>query len=215
MAKVTAIELTNGKSGVGLQLTDIVDGVLTVSGATLGVKMYDKVSVVLKTAEANYKISSFNVITKVLSTKADIDNLPTFGGATAGNYSYDGYYVLANNINMDNGKEWADFSNREKLVPEQDKNDYKGFKGIFDGQGYTLYNIVPSYSKDPTLFGAIEKGAIVRNTGFIGKLALFFSANAQAFLAAYNGGDIVNCYIEYKIIKCQAYQKVYLVIPQF
>ncbi len=197
VANISAIKVESEKVELELPVSALVDGVLTISGDQFGVSLYGDVAVGFISSTVNYKISSFKVITKVLTTADEVANIHAFGGATTSDYSYDGYYVLGNNIDL-TGQTYASAVMRKENQWSWTANGYNvGFEGVLDGNGYTIYNIPAFYVNIPGIFGSIEQGAVIKNTGFMGKVT-HFAGNSfrSAMLALANFGTIENCYVD-------------------
>ncbi|NLG81006.1 MAG: hypothetical protein GX490_00580 [Bacilli bacterium] len=102
------------------------------------------------------------------------------------------HYVLMNDLDF----EGAQIDSFTSYYTNQ--NQQLNFKGIFDGQGYTIKNFEPSNNKinandnDSSVFGYITKDAIIRNINFTGVVL----NRRSAVVAVWNEGTIENIYIE-------------------
>lgn len=102
------------------------------------------------------------------------------------------HYVLMNDLDFE-GAQIDSFTSYYTNLNQQ-----LNFKGIFDGQGYTIKNFEPSNNKvnandnDRSVFGYITKDAIIRNINFTGVVL----NRRSAVVAVWNEGTIENIYIE-------------------
>lgn len=103
-------------------------------------------------ADAGEIISDFLCITKLIKTAADVKVLDVTGETT----EIGVYYVLAGDITLAAGEE-----NAHVGVTKQWDN-YAGFKGVFDGNGYGI----TFTCKDKGFFGQILPGAVIKNLAF-------------------------------------------------
>lgn len=112
---------------------------------------------------------------------------------------YDGYFVLGNDIDYnkkiksmtDTGKVWWCQGNSNDVS--------RGFRGIFDGQGYNIDGMTvgdnPSgATQGGGMFGYISKTGVVKNVSFTNAVAL---AN-NGFICSYGDGTIENVSISFK-----------------
>ena len=109
---------------------------------------------------------TFNVvvITKVIETADELINLRTYGGVTDTSlttYSYGGYYILGNNIDM-TGKTVTHMFVRPSTNSEKANC---GFTGTFDGRGFTVYG--GTYGGNGGILGRISKNAVIKNVAFV------------------------------------------------
>ena len=148
--------------------------------------------------EVGYEIS-VKVYAGVIRTPSDFSKLvcapKTSTQSTKSNVNtLTGYYILGNDVDMADvtlesqgnnitGAAWYEF---EKV----------GFRGIFDGQGYTIKNFkAPSYG----MFGVIGQGAVIKNMGITN---VTLSSWGKSTLAAYVvGATLENLYISGDITK--------------
>lgn len=145
---------------------------------------------------------SLLVVTKYLETKADVEMLQAYGkvsGNDAVGYTYGGYYVMKNDIDMGG----TGYSNQANLVraplavrwagaPGVTLDKSIGFTGTFDGQGHTLFN---GQYRAGGLFGAVADTGVVRNVGISGaKIAV--DTSAFNGILGYNFyGALTNVYV--------------------
>ena len=189
---------TFGKSNVSYNQDKTI---CYLSGRLFGSEIYGENIVVTYACEAitvNVKIGT--VVTKYISTKADFDNLIAYGNGNSqtDGIPYNGYFVMTNNIDL-NGElsrrvAGVDF---EAPVTDIDNSDFTaGFKGIFDGKGYTLYNFVHDTYKGG-LFGNVSKDGVIQNLGVAKAVFVPHSDDLRIGLFGNNiSGSITNCYID-------------------
>ena len=158
-----ASAVITGTDKIGGNLSENVS--VTVDGASVTINQLSQTladSMVLGnyytlTINGNKSID-FRYVTKAISTKEDVAIL----NLTSATEAITGYYVLANNIILEQGEENVhDVNGDEKglgisyLVP--------GFRGTFDGQGYNI----DFWTDEAGFFGCIGKGALITNVGFV------------------------------------------------
>lgn len=141
---VVSLKLDGHDLGVDPNNLDVID---FKNDATLhGVDKELKV-VVLKNGQRHSYSVKVDVVTKVLKTKTDLNVIHE----TSNEQAIYGCYVLGNDINMNNTQ-----SDNSGSSPTQ----AYGFRGTFDGRGYTITNYSPTWKP---LFGMIGYKALVRN----------------------------------------------------
>ena len=99
------------------------------------------------------------VATKLISTTADLQNMPYYGGIADKNSqaAYGGYFVMTQNVNMDETK----FSNASWMNAPSSV----GFQGTFDGRGYSV--IGGTYERGG-IFLTVGQNGVVKNVAFVG-----------------------------------------------
>lgn len=118
-----------------------------------------------------------------------------------------GYYILMNDIDLssylskegegyNDGKGWTAIGGYEDVIDPNIATMY-AFKGTFDGNGYTIYNM-QSTRKDVRsfnagLFGYVTNSAIIKNLGVTGTLDV--SSYSGGFVGS-NSGTITNCWAD-------------------
>ncbi len=181
-----------------------VDGTLSIDSSVFGSNVYGDVEIAVSTPNTVMIITK-PVMTKYLSSKEDIDNLFIYGGATKHENgqaqvgsTYDGYFVMTQNINI-NGA-WllayrTENSDNYYTYLKVDNSGETGFKGIFDGKGYTIYNYAGADRVG--LFGNVSKNGVVKNVGVKGKLYLKTTSQKETYALGFNfAGTLENSYIE-------------------
>ncbi len=114
--------------------------------------------------------------------------------------SYDGYYVLTNNIQFSDayyyGSHTAWNNSSGVMIPTG-----VGFNGILDGRGYTISNLGVNvynnyYSCVRGIFGTIGSRGIIRNIAFVnGRLAGSADQSVASYLANAIAGKIENVFV--------------------
>lgn len=130
--------------------------------AMLNGQSYGDFALYLTTEEQIYKVN-VAVVTQMIDS---YDDLVAIKANQAGNV-LDGYYALANDIDA-TGEDAICLIDFDGHVNNQE-NSGVGFKGIFDGRGYTISNLTAKtdgYAKIGGFFGQILQGAIVRDVAF-------------------------------------------------
>ena len=115
------------------------------------------------TAEYSVKKVNLKVATKIIE---DADDMAVFTISTTNElfvqdgslYKMDGYYVLANDVTLTS----ALMHNNIALDNANFQSNTYGFKGVLDGQGYT----VTAPINQTGLFGALGAGVVIKNVHF-------------------------------------------------
>ena len=104
-----------------------------------------------------------------------------------------GHYMLVNDLDFEGAKvkafsSWNTWSSNPEAV----------FKGVFDGQNYTIKNLqpIPESGNDAAIFGYMASGSIVRNVNFIGVVG----EGRFSVVASWTHGLIENVYVEMSYI---------------
>ena len=126
---------------------------------------------------------TFNVnvllATKIIRTVDDLDVVKVTQTNIDNNTSIYGYYVLANDINVNWVKPMMASLTYKGTVKNWDANF--GFRGTFDGLGHTISGFAVSTNG---MFGHVGKGAVIKNVKFDK-----FKYNGQ-YLGALFGGTV-------------------------
>lgn len=174
--------------------------VCNLSGRQFGSEVYGSDFLVVYTTDTliiNVEVGT--VVTKYISNKTDFENIIAYGNGNSqvAGIPYNGYFVMTNNIDL-NGtlsrrEPGVDFKASAKLT---DNSDFvAGFRGIFDGQGYTLYNYRLETDKGG-LFGNVHEKGTVKNLG-VKATYVIKAGNARAgILGNQVTGAISNCYFD-------------------
>ncbi len=144
-----------------VKVTDVDNNVEISTSATLdkskmayGIHTYQ-----IETENCAYKVTA-EVITHKIMTKADLDSMLTNTAVAGTTNSFDGYVVLGANINY--GGAVYNYGNGD--ASRTYVSNSGGFKGIFDGKGYTIYDI--KIANMAGIFGNVQDGAVVKNVAF-------------------------------------------------
>ena len=180
------------------------DGTLSIDASVFGSIVYGDVEISVNTSKTSLIITK-PVVTKYFSSKEDVDNLFIYGGAikyengeAPKGSTYDGYFVMTKNINL-NGAWLLAYRTENKdnyyTYLRADNNGETGFKGIFDGKGYTIYTYAGADRIG--IFGNVSKGGVVKNLGIQGKLYLKTTSQKETYTLGFNfAGTLENSYIE-------------------
>ena len=113
----------------------------------------------------NNVVYTFNVnvllATKIIRTVDDLDVVKVTQTNIDNNTSIYGYYVLANDINVNWVKPMMASLTYKGAVKNWDANF--GFRGTFDGLGHTISGFAVSTNG---MFGHVGKGAVIKNVKF-------------------------------------------------
>ena len=153
-----ATAVYNGAAAVGADLT-------AGETATGSYALFD--------AEYNvYNVPEVTYVTKVIREASDLATFSlTYPSSTSTDYPIlEGYYVLVNNIDA---SAYTHSHTRNQFNPTT-STDY-GFKGVFDGQGYTIDGVTLNYNG---LFLKVGSGATIKNVAFI-NTKFNYSGNSQ------------------------------------
>lgn len=137
------------------------------------------------------------VVTNLLSTPNELNAFMTWADSysgTVGDYSYDGYYMLANDITY------------TKTTPMPSvvymTTSHVGFKGVLDGAGHTVDGL-RIYDNTSS-----ERGALVSNLALSGVIKDIAFVNAQvgscSFLTGFGYGTVENVFVQYSVFGCNA-----------
>ncbi len=114
---------------------------------------------------------------------------------------FDGYFILGNDIAFNDVIE--SFTNTGTVWGVQGKElDYsRGFKGVFDGRGYTIDGLESCYNKyaetqSGGIFGYLAREGVVKNVTFTNAVL----RGLNGFICAYGDGLIENVVVSYKKI---------------
>ena len=167
-------------------------------GAKLGAQ-----KITIETDKAKYVINA-NIYTKILKTADDIINWQTLAHEQETDLKFwNGYFVLGNDIDMtgkqfngifdyysmNSGTTWQPLPGYEGMVIRDGTTG--GFRGTFDGNGYTISNLKITKLTD-SLVGQMTPQGVVKNVTFTGA-----EIGAGAALVSIGGnGAIENVYAE-------------------
>ncbi len=167
-------------------------------GAKLGAQ-----KITIETDKAKYVINA-NIYTKILKTADDILNWQTLAHEQETDLKFwNGYFVLGNDIDMtgkqfngifdyysmNSGTTWEPLPGYEGMTFRDGTTC--GFRGTFDGNGYTISNLKITKLTD-SLVGQMTPQGVVKNVTFTGA-----EIGAGAALVSIGGnGTIENVYAE-------------------
>ena len=194
---ISGVRLIGDRAEKSLQTSDYswTNGELKISGTCFGSTVYGKVSLELESDDYVYIVSSFNVVTKYIASETDLGNMVYYGGidTTTAEKAYDGYYVMTGNITS-----VSDMTNRDTSVVAVgvDHDGDRGFKGVFDGQGYAIQDIM-AFPNNGGIFGNVAKEGVVKNVAFTGDINL---TTTFGFILADNfAGRLENVYMDIEV----------------
>lgn len=174
--------------------------VCNLSGRQFGSEIYGDDFLITYTADTliiNVEVGT--IVTKYISNKTDFENIIAYGNGNrqVAGIPYNGYFVMTNNIDL-NGtisrrEPGVDYKANAKVT---ENSDYaSGFRGVFDGQGYTLYNYRFESDKGG-LFGNVHKKGVVKNLGVKATFVIKDSTVRSGIFGNQVTGAISNCYVE-------------------
>lgn len=165
------------------------------NGKVLGLpsKNFEKQRVVVYNKKVAYVVT-FQAYAKIIRTAEDLSCLiiKKESAEAVTQYTNDGYYILANDIDCTGVK--YDAHTRVLGLGANLSNKNCGFVGTFDGQGHTITNFeVPKGG----MFLILGNNAVVRNVGFKNAILNTTTDNDKFTLATYiYGASISNVYID-------------------
>lgn len=155
---------------------------------------------VVLTASARYTVK-VTVATLIIDNASDFKRIKSefYKGdytSTAANCR-DGYFVLANNIDMQ-GAAFTMLDGVKLKKPNGDNTDVNnqacidtyGWSGVLDGRGYAVHNFTTGISG---MFGYLATDALIQNTAFVCNA---ITGNHGGVLANFMKGRIDNCFVE-------------------
>lgn len=174
-----------GEDGANLALDGISveDGkIMLPSGLPYGEQQF------LIELDDRYVKANAILITSVLSTKEDVTAFLSMEKTVEGSSEiYDGYYILANNIDM----EGATIVNT--LTLNRGIN-YYGFVGVLDGRGFAIMNFTSN--TEGGFFGVIGQGAVVKNIAFVNATMENPNSNGNGLIAALTAGTVQDVLVQ-------------------
>ena len=136
--------------------------------------------------------------TENVITVSNATELAAFAEAVRGGNTYSGKTVkLANSIDLNN-KNWTSIGT---LAFDRDNSgsfsNIKAFKGTFDGQGNTIYNLKASSVTGGALFGAVD-GATIKNLN-VKNVNITGDNTVAAIVGFARNSTITNCHVSGEI----------------
>ncbi len=190
-------------AGQELQGASYAEGQLTIPSAQLLKHGYElkTLTATFVTEEGDTTNVSFQlfVITKIIRTKADLNNWYNLAVATPGSDAgyYGGYFVLGNNIAYNDTyipqTNWFTYDGIG-LGTEWTNGSITGFYGVFDGRGYNIEGLRMEGDQAGGAFvTTLNHQGIIRNISFT---KATYSANNTGFIMTAGNGELRNIYIE-------------------
>ena len=148
---------------------------------------------IIESDQYNYKLDVV-VCSKIITTKEELAALHTFGRnvkrSEAGIVSYEGYFILGADIDMD-GTRFRTFCGNATGATSY---KYNGFIGVFDGRGHIVTGAGVSAS-DSGLFPTLNADSVVKNVAFVNANV----SGPSGLISSNFGGTIENVYVEGKL----------------
>ena len=169
----TSLEFSTTESGIEFAPAEV---------AKIG---YGEKTVSILTADTKYVVS-VDIYSKIITTKEDFLNMKSFlDETTSGAY---GKIALGANIDLASEKFTTMFAHVNSA------NNY-GFRGTFDGKGYTVSNLGGFNGTSATygIFGIVGAGGVVKNVAFVN--ATIDGGNCGLF-AMRSHGTFENVYVQ-------------------
>ena len=169
----TQIDLSFASEYIGDSVSLTYNGKVLGNGALTDGKLNVNLSGITETGALtllastvkNNVIYTFNVnvllATKIIRTVDDLDVVKVTQTNIDNNTSIYGYYVLANDINVNWSKPMMASLSYNGTVKNWEANF--GFRGTFDGLGHTISGFAVSTNG---MFGHVGKGAVIKNVKF-------------------------------------------------
>jgi len=186
IANVWAVGVGENGANVALDGVSIEDGKIILPSA---IKEYYGEQQLRIELDDRFILADVILITKILSTKQDVlDFVATEKTISGSSETYGGYYILANNINMEGTAIVNAFTTLDRSA-----TDY-GFIGTFDGRGYAIMNFVSRTQGG--FFGIIGKTAVVKNVAFVNATMENPGSNGNGLIAAATAGTIQDVLVQ-------------------
>lgn len=132
------------------------------------------------------------LISKRINNAEELADLSAY--AYQGNYVWDGYFVLENDIDWSDGGDL--FASKDAFGGNEDlaaEGALYGFKGVFDGRGHTIVGYDAKTHLGGFFGSTLGTGSVVKNVSFVhGKV----TAQYAGFLSFYAFGSVENVYIQ-------------------
>jgi len=218
LGAVESATLTSGASAYALrsaskELTGVTltDGVLTVpTSGNFTAAEYGDYTLTVVTSNHYTIVLPVALTTNVIETKEELDSFGEIALAVGGgNGVYDGYFKLGNNIEYNETitagvagtnvwNPWFAISTAtgKTFTVYENFTEVTGFKGIFDGGGYSIHGWCCSYASYDCVYGFIPKVAeegVIRNVAFTDVV----NGGMSSVISAQNNGLIENVYVHY------------------
>lgn len=150
---------------------------------------------IIKVVTTKYTINiPVTLVTKTISNAEQLNTFMSWAdryGSATGDYAYDGYYLLTDDIDLSDGYTLPKISSAKYA-------EATGFVGVFDGNGHTIDNLAlcdvsTDYSAFITKLGA---NGVIKDVAFTNALL-----GGNSSFVTYGGtGTIQNVYVQYALI---------------
>ena len=151
---------------------------------------------VITTDRATYT-ASVNVYTQVINTKEELAGWGAIAKQAAEGPVWDGYFVLGNDIDFE-GDTYEPFSSYTIFMQLNNGSDMDcfngrlyGFKGVFDGQGHIIDDLVMKNELAGGFIGLLHQNGVIRNVAFTNAVHL----GVGGFVVSAGDGRIENVYV--------------------
>lgn len=206
LAAGDTIEGTVSKVTIGGD-TDVYDkteaGVISLKKELLpkqAIQLGEGKTIVVETEKAIYSVPA-NIYTQIIRTKQELADWGTLAKAANDNAKiWDGYFVLGNDIDFGGGK-YQSFINWEKVGTLDCTT--AGFKGVFDGKGHIIDDIVIDPNANGGFIGMMYTSSggaefgILRNVAFTNAV----SKGNGGFVVSSGSGKVSNVYVSLNELK--------------
>ena len=153
-------------------------------------------TIAVETDKAVYVIPA-DVYTQVINDADELANWGSVAKQAASGPVWDGWFVLGNDIDF-GGKTYVPFSTYSIFKQLNNGSDLDcfngriyGFKGVFDGMGYTVDDIQMQCSDAGGFVGLLHQSGIIRNVAFTNAVHL----GQGGFVVSAGCGRVENVYV--------------------
>lgn len=181
--------------------TVLLDGTLLPNTCkTMGIR-----TAVLETSQARYAFT-LDLYTRILRSPSDFAHINSesyLGGGV-----WDGYFILANDIEYDG---WQDVSTDSIIAAKATFNDdglsseislngnEYGFRGVFDGRGYSINGYVSSRNENSFFGHLVNQDGVIKNISFTNVSFKETTVNMWRSIITYAmHGTMENVYVSFK-----------------
>ena len=217
LGELRSAKLTNGGSAYALRSASKEIEGATLEGTTLTIPTEGNLSVTehgdylltVKTTKSYIITLPVSIVSNVITTKEELDGFGEIALAIGGgNGVYDGYFKLGADIEYNetvkvktDGNVWNPWfgigaAGDLPFTVYNSLNEVTGFKGIFDGDGYSIHGWRSHFKSGWYTNGFITKVAeegIIRNVAFTDVV----NGGMSSVITAQNDGLIENVYVHY------------------
>ena len=145
-------------------------------------------------------VANAKVVTSAIRTKDDLFGFGTVAANETTSWEdgkplqWDGYFVLANDINIPANNPYTSFCKVSKS--DWTDPDKYGFKGTFDGQGYNIDGFYQEPVDAGGFITTMAKGGTIKNVSFT-NAAPVVERGGSGLLCSAGAGTVENVYIQY------------------